>query len=259
MALSPPEISLIKSLREEATEVKECFTKFSFQAIGLGVAVVGYMAVHSENLLANATGAGAVISLMLATAHIGAHKYHTANRNHGFELYLRHAAQCRSSLSESEWPDWSKPIGWEEAMRAWRVVQATFFEKLYCPRPYPNWLRGKVRIDTRKKWFEPDELVKENATYHAGSYLGTVQLFLFLLSIIALVPLISQTVETRRKSFGWETQLVLLGALFFFILYRWIWNAARRSVLERGLDPILRDHVAGCCCGSSSRTDPCER
>jgi hypothetical protein len=246
--LTAAEVAMIDSLRKEAAEVKDCFTKFAFQAIGIAVAVLGYMALHHENLYASLISTAVVIQLLLVAARVGTHKYHTANRNYGFELYLRHVADQRPSPE-----DWVQPVTWEEAILAWRVVQATLFRFLYFEQfPFPNWLRWKFR-SREKRWFEPQSLVNaggaktndsrglEKAAYHAGSYLGTMHSFLFSLSVIALVPAVISLHEKWNYSIPlWRQKeaavgLACLGLLMLVLFTALARNYVRRTILEKGL------------------------
>ena len=78
--LSAAEMVLVERLREEASEVKECFTKFSFQVISLSTAAfwllvrfpLDYPALGVANLF--------VMLLVFSVARIGNYKFATANR-----------------------------------------------------------------------------------------------------------------------------------------------------------------------------------
>jgi hypothetical protein len=112
---------LISHLRNEAHEVKDCFTKFSFQALAISTAAFGLILrfQHDSNWVS--LSALSVIILVMVVAKIGNHKYNTANRNLGFILYLERMESLKEDKPEAV--IYNNSVPWEEAMRAWRIVQ----------------------------------------------------------------------------------------------------------------------------------------
>src|SRR5450759_5860216 len=125
--LTSIEREVVKTLRQEAGEVKDCFTKFSFQALGLATAVLGIIAAKQADQPYVALAAVLVIGLLLVVSRIGIYKYTTANRNFGYELHLNRLAQIETSGQAASDLKGSREVGWEEAMRDWRVVAASVF------------------------------------------------------------------------------------------------------------------------------------
>jgi hypothetical protein len=120
---------LISHLRAEAHDVKDCFTKFSFQALAISTAAIGLILRFQHDSSWVSLSALSVIILVMVVAKIGNHKYNTANRNLGFLLYLE-----RMESLKYERPGivvYNDSVPWEKAMRAWRIVQATVFAKTY--------------------------------------------------------------------------------------------------------------------------------
>jgi hypothetical protein len=72
------------------------------------------------------------IWLLMASCRIGIAKYQGANRVAGFELHLGRTAHLEAG--NEEWRRWKRSmraITWEEAIRAWRVVQPTLYRRIY--------------------------------------------------------------------------------------------------------------------------------
>jgi hypothetical protein len=244
-ALSDNEKALAMNLRKEASEVKDCFTRFSFQAIAFTAPVLAIIANYIDKLAVVAVGSTAIVSLILAVARIGIYKYGTANRNFGYELHLQRTRYVQSAKEEG-WKPHMREIGWEEALRAWRIVQATVFEHLYYTRIFnryieiPNYLKIRHR---RKKynWFTPGKQVIKGTAYYAGSYLETMLNVLHTLTLLAVTPLLWATYQLylsdaqrqNLKKFVFAITLCVL--LLGFILMRRIKDNAKRKLLEGGI------------------------
>ncbi len=244
-SLSTDERELIRRLRDEATDVKDCFTRFSFQALVFSSVVLGAIAKLQPEEPVMGLAALPVIVLLLAVSRIGTYKYATANRHFAYELHLHRT--LRSQDAERGWQSRMRTIGWEEAMRAWRVVQATAFDHLFWTKPLiPNWLKRIHRIERKRKaetekkyfWFEPDQLINQQASYHAGSYLKTMHTVLHSLVLASLIPPIVTMVQVYPDfaTKPWQVALVLTGfvAIVIFVVLRMWKIATRRKMLEGG-------------------------
>ncbi|MCX6907030.1 MAG: hypothetical protein NTY01_03190 [Verrucomicrobia bacterium] len=198
-SLGDDEHQLIKTLREEASEVKECFTKFSFQAMGIAVGVLGLLASQQQQHPWVALASILVVIFMVTVAHIGTHKYETSNRNHGYQLHLDRVKQlARTTPSEkSSLVHASQSIQWEEAMRAWRVVQRAVFDCLHDRK----WHRGH-ELKTQYEGpscFTPSSLPAQvGAPYRAGSYLRDMSRMLNAVAYIALIPLLILALQLKQ-------------------------------------------------------------
>lgn len=212
--------ALRNQLRSEATAVKDCFTRFSFQALALsGVGFGAVAAYQTEQPLVGLIGA-AVIILVLTVSRIGAYKYATANRHFAFELF------CDTLATRRE-----LGVRWEEALRAWRIVQATLFEEIYITRDdfaywdprryfkYNNVQRENLTFcDTHGTWwFNAKEQVARSRSaeqvvgddrrsepkWYPGNYLRTMQWILHLVAGLALVPLLTMAIQLRASKFNY--------------------------------------------------------
>ncbi len=203
--LNADEKNLIEKLREEAYSVKDCFTKFSFQALGLSAVVLGLIVRFQIEFPLTGFASVPVIVFLLLVARIGLHKYETANRLYGYELHLHR----RIRLTESEtggWRKYMRNIGWEEAFHAWRIIQPVIYEHLY--KKYP-WVRPTRKTshyrNANPKWFEPGSLVGEKrATYYAGSYLQKLLFVLHAFAILAWLPLLYMCWQLYQPSSSQE-------------------------------------------------------
>jgi len=142
------ERDLVFQLRREVRDVKDCFDRFAFQGSALAVVVAGFILANEHR----AVGLAAVpaIMILMLICRVGIFKYTTANRNLGYELHLdrlrKYAqlgdAQAKNRVAELE------DMGWEEAIRAWRVVQPSIFAKVYTV----------PQIKADRSWIWPTEL-----------------------------------------------------------------------------------------------------
>jgi len=233
--MTDDEKTLIQTLRQEAQGLKECYTRFSFQALAFGTAVLGIIARYQPYYPFIALASIAVILFLIIVPRIGTYKYGSANRGYGYELHLYRTKGLPDSSGDG-WRSRMREIGWEEAMRAWRVVQATSFRHLYYShRLVPNFLRWKHR-NTEYQWFNPSKLVVSDATYYTGSYLDALNIVLHVLAGLATIPLMFMTYQLNASgvlswTWGW---LIPTGSVLF-VGYRFVKDRARRRVLETGL------------------------
>jgi len=130
MVQDSEEQKLIDQLRKEASDVKSCFTNFSFQALALSATVLGVTFGAMEEFYTAVLAPTPVIVLLMIVCRIGIFKYSSANRHHAYELHLARMANLTKKSKQFLNRD-IRLIRWEEAMRAWRVVQTTVFSKIY--------------------------------------------------------------------------------------------------------------------------------
>lgn len=241
------EAALIDMLRKEAQNVKDCFTRFSFQGLAFSTAILSAVARYQIDYPLIGLSSFGVIVLLLVIARIGTYKYATANRHFGYELHLQRS--CHMPDREGGWQDYMRNIGWEEAVRAWRVVQATQFRYLYYTiSMWPNH-RRKIRTPKNEQegylWFMPSALVGD-AGYHAGSYLKTMLSVFYLMIFLAIVSNVAMIVQlwpqiSIHPALQWGTiffEFIVLDA----IIIRIIGNDRRRKILEQ---EILSIHSCG--------------
>lgn len=231
--------ALIQQLRSEAESLKDCFTRFSFQAIAFSALVFGLLSDPDTPQAVLLVASAFVVTMLLAVARIGTYKYGNANLLHGYELHLERTRNLTDT--KSGWQRHMRSIGWEEARRAWRVVQVTFFRHLYYHYPVaPNLLRREHRkVEREFRWFEPAVLVSTagvGAAYHPGGYLRLMLTMLHVLAVIATLPGWFLGIDawneepTRAKLY-----LVFAFGLVVFVGFRALQDYPRLRLLEHGL------------------------
>jgi hypothetical protein len=118
-------------VRSEASDVKDCFTQFSFQAMAFSATIVGIIFGTMEKLPLVVLSAIPVVFLLMVVCRIGIHKYTTCNRSYGYQLYLEQSKITNFKLVNQKIHNDMKNIGWEESLRAWRIVQPAIFQEIY--------------------------------------------------------------------------------------------------------------------------------
>jgi hypothetical protein len=130
-----------------------------------------------------------------------------------------------------------RDIGWEEAMGAWRVVQATIFENIYTANMFRlNFMLPSAR-QFKYKWFMPETLLVPDGKWHAGSYLGNMTGVLHVVVLLALIPpcfLVCRLFETGNQQEALFMVLSILVLLCLIVL-RILSTYLRRKMLEDGL------------------------
>jgi hypothetical protein len=227
---------LIVRLRNEANFVKDCFTKFSFQTIAFSAIVFGIIAKYQEENELIALSLIMVMILNIAVSRIGTYKYGTANRNFGYELHLYRTKNIKVD-HENGWNSSMRKIGWEEAMRAWRIVQPVVFSHLYYTNWLsPNWLKKGHRRAIEYKWFDLNKIIIEGSEYHSGSYLKTMHFVIHSILVLSIIPMIIMTYQlhTEKIKLFWPS-VILNIVIVLLVAHRIIKNRARRKILENGL------------------------
>lgn len=198
--------------------------------------------------------------LVLIVAKIGNYKYATANRHFGFELYLdnKNLTVQIQDLKKYE-------IGWEQALRSWRVVQASIFDKIYYTTTntkfwniYKRFKFNHIKreLKTNKPevgwWFEPTEMVGgDPSKWYPGRYLKSMQFALLLFAYLSLIPLFMMPMQFQygeyslnynlNTSYLWGIKYITLfsGLVAFIAVITLLFKArsinARRKILESGL------------------------
>ncbi len=233
--LSKYEEKLIDALREDARSLKDCYTTFSFQAIAFASAVLSIIARYQPEYPFFGLASVATIILLITVARIGTYKYASANRQYGYELHMFRTRNLKK-FTGGGWKPNMREVGWEEAMRAWRVVQPTVFKHLYYTnRLLPNILRLKHR-NRLYQWFNPEKLSAAHASYYAGSYLSVMNTILHFLSALSSIPLFFMIFQLDELNFlSWRVGIIFPATVFLFISHRFVRDYARVKTLETGL------------------------
>jgi len=247
--LTTDERALIAQLRTEASELKDCFVRYSFQALSVSALGLGVIARLQQDTPYMGLTAIPIIILLLVVARMGTYKYQSANRLYGYELHLHRVARLKSPAAGG-WRRSMREIGWEEAMRAWRVVQATMFEQLYTTETgWRNWARpNRLRDPYRreaKRWFDPETLVVDGTTWYAGSYLDTLLSIIHAVAAGCLIPLFAMAVQLSEPE-RWIPNLTfprmayqisgisIFAVVAFVLAMRIRQNSVRQAMVESG-------------------------
>lgn len=230
----------IKQIREEANHTKHCFTQFSFQAFAISSSGLAIIVTQMDKGPA-AYASIFIIGLCSFVARIGSSKYITANRNYSYELYYNRIDEY-DELGSGKFSVEMKKLNWEEAMFAWRIVQASVFKKMYG-KTKAKW---NQRINSEYPWWNTRKLLvgkgqdasdDETVCYHAGSYLKNMQNSLHMLSMAAMFPLFYILyVHLFSEKFNFAFfDIILILALSIYISDRWRKDRRCRQILEGGL------------------------
>lgn len=210
---------LSELLRKEISEVKECFNKYSYQSLVICAAIIVFVFNGLKEQPLIAISLIPAIILLMRVIRIGLHKYATANRNSGYELYLSRIDNLylHKKMTEKNYII-LKNQKWEELLRAWRIVQSIIFENIYytedniknikCEvklkrklfsykdsvKEFISNYKKKSTIDKYKEesypWFDLEEITHDTndstSSYHCGSYLKEMFSVLFLMQYIML-------------------------------------------------------------------------
>jgi hypothetical protein len=250
--LTPEETELIKRLRDEANEVKDCATKYCFQALALSTVVLGAILPLLNKFPLAGFASVPLVIFLLATIRISFHKFETANRLFGYELHIYRRARLTDSDGNG-WKSHMRHIGWEEAFYAWRVVQPFIYKEIYRePRwysfPWNNHVKKNKPYGQKNLqfWFQPTRLVGEkNVAYEAGNYLYILHSLLHLFAICAWLILVYMcfqlALESPNTAQWWDKSLkptlAWLGGIITFVTIVIIWIRvarlhARRRILQ---------------------------
>jgi hypothetical protein len=243
---------LIEELRREAYEVRDCFTRHSFQALAAAGALILLILKfqtdrHDNN--ADSTwelGVGALIPaiILFAIAQMGLHKYGTSNRLLGYELYLN---RVRNYSAVENFHPLMLNIGWEEAMRAWRVIHYSIYREIYRNTYWTRAVYSFWRVKPTAKlpeWCDPRTLAKKGgAHYYSGSYLRNLMTSIVILIAIALLDFAGSTwywCAKQSPQIAWTVSVICAVFLILCIgRISHIWS--RMHILE---DELLSIHSA---------------
>ncbi len=263
MVNDPNERWLIDQLRKEASDLKSCFTNFSFQALAFSTAalgiVLGFMSRSENHVIVLAVIP--VILFLMIICRIGLFKYSSAQRHNGYELHLARLndlIDMPNSDVQKKLLTKLKETRWEEAVRAWRVVQTNVFKTIYktpdsiwlervpvlrwINKIWPGWyhltpdardlINGFKQKAQRGKnpvkgypWFMPGLLAtvvngkNTRKSYHAGMYLENMISILLIMQYLLLTPIgILIFWKINKSGFFAAIPLLILFTLLFIII-----------------------------------------
>lgn len=230
------ERNFIQLIREEAKQVKDCFTQYSFHALAGSVAAIGLIIAYQKDYPHASIACIPVIILLLCVARIGIHKYSTANRNHGFQLYLERIISINNN-DNIEKNYVLRNIGWEEAMRAWRIVQATAYESIYNVRLLSFKFIKTEREKDQYPWYNPSRLIDKKAKWHPGTYLGNMLGILHVSIFLLMLPLYYYCFTNFKINVNFYSFFCagLVVVFSFYVAFRIFKTNFRLKILEEGL------------------------
>jgi len=245
--------TLITQMRQEAKDSRSCFRSLSVQTMGFAALAIAAIlaALNISQYVAFASFGVAIV--IMAVQRIGIHKFTTANRLYGYQLHLER-------MDDAEYERLSIAIGWEEAFRAWRIVQASVFESIYStPRNWftklpfvadfwPRYYRPICERDAKGCWWRQSD--RAGGKYHAGSYLARMFSILEALALFSLLPPLGiPLIEVRgNPEMGlWKGQIdgpgwiaiTIVGLFLPFLFLNRLSIGRRRKILE---DELLSIH-----------------
>jgi len=231
---------LLQLLRSDARDVKECFTRFSFQALMFSAVLIGIIVKFQKDDPRVAWVSVIVITVLLSVSRIGNYKYTTANRHYGYEIFLNNLLRSSSPLANRV-KELVSIAQWEELMHAWRVIQPTIYKALYKKNSFKiDRLRREYRNNARK-WFDHKSILVSGANYVAGTYVKSMHQILLYVSVAAFLPLIIFVNQVYSKS---EPGLLAASVLALTIIMLLAWRQIIkirlvRKQLEKGIHSIL--------------------
>ncbi|GEM_PF-3561664 len=226
----------IEFLRDEAWKLKNCFTQYSFTVLAFNTALLCLIIKFQKENPYLGFSCILLVILVLAVTRIGIHKYSGANRNHGFQLYLEQLGRLNSQVHNKR-KEFMFNTGWEEAMLAWRIVQATTYENIYITGFWKIANLNENRPGCKYRWFEPKKMLAEKASWHAGSYLVNMFIVLHIVAFLSLAPLIITAIEMyfKEKYIVMTIAIMIILITLYFAILRVRMTVIRRRILEDGL------------------------
>lgn len=204
----------IETNRKEAADVKSCFTTQVHQTLIASAAIL----TLGVNLMINnpfrcyflILASILTIILCQATAHVGCHKFNTANRTTAYEIHLSRIMDYDqyNNKSKSILASELLKIDWEEAMFAWRLVQPIIYkffyiEKLFIGTCFVRFKLPKFLLNRRYKefkdgikeypWYDSRKIIEKYnkektaeipALFYPGTYLRRMLKKLFVICAV---------------------------------------------------------------------------
>ena len=264
--ISEHEEELVKHLRKEAFDIKHCFTLYTVQGLAFTSAILAVVLKSKEDFPYVGLVGVPLVILLMAIARIGIHKYSSANRIAGYELHLQRVARYPSSTIQG-WHPAMRTMGWEEAIRAWRIVHQTAFNFLYvhgnlCSalsqgnvfQKILSWVKGVVlfwTVDHRRArlirsdgthipqnvewWFETRSHLGRGMAYNPGGYVHTLLNLIMLTAAICLgFALVASYQLIISNPERWDI-LLGVGIFTYWAVARFFQLHLKRVLLEEGL------------------------
>jgi hypothetical protein len=251
-------------LRHEAYSVRDCFTRYSVHILAASGAIVVAVAKFQIDFYWLGLTAFFPVLMIFHVLAMGTHKYGTSNRLLGYELHIQRTAHYSK---RDRCHDEMKKVGWEEAMRAWRVIQPTVWKNLYRYRPASIFgkhvgiiaVKSEIcdKISTELKlpegqrdkyygfWFDQEMAFSEfqlaHLHYNPGSYLKTVIVMFYAALLMCLALPVIAVIQAWHAPDNFQNSILItavVSAGVLFSLGRAINIFSRVQILESGLQSI---------------------
>lgn len=187
--------SLREHLTEEVNQARDNLTRYIFQTVSIGAIGAGTIVHYMAGQPYLGTAAALLLPIILITSKLATTNYEVMHRNLGYLLHLERT-RAVPTVWRGRWRPEYRHIGWEEAMRAWRVVQPTLFNKVMRPenlwRPW-RYQRGfephRDLSRGRSQWFAQRSMIGADRTAHwrPGGSLKVMQYILTSMAIATLL------------------------------------------------------------------------
>jgi hypothetical protein len=187
--------SLREHLMEEINQARDNLTRYIFQTVSIGAIGAGTIVHYMAEQPYLGTAAALLLPIILITSKLATTNYEIMHRNLG---YLLHLERTRDVPPEwrGRWHPRYRHIGWEEAMRAWRVVQPTLFNKIMWSENWWRPWRYQTGFDPhrnpkrgRSHWYAQRSMIGANPTAHwrPGGSLKVMQYILTSMAVAVLL------------------------------------------------------------------------
>jgi hypothetical protein len=210
-------------LRSDARELKQCFTRYAFSAIGLCCLMFAGIFRYIPNEPIVGVGALSVLPIIFAISRLGIYKFQRSNRAFGYELYLERTRRTPPEYCGRWKMPYRELLSWEEAMDAWRAVEPNLYRAIYSK---PHFGPPRIKPGLKRKchgpmWFLPEnEMATAGVRWRPGHYLGNIMLCLAIIAVIAIAMISISAwqfaeLTPNEKSPDWllRPSVVLVGIL----------------------------------------------
>lgn len=182
----------VHNLRQEGIELKECFTRYTFQCLVFSAALLSVLFRYvSEYDLIGLAGLLNIL-VILYVIRIGNHKYASANRIFGYELNLYRTRKMADSDLPGGWRKSMNDIGWEEAIKAWRVIVSHIYPAIYRTSGFRKNQLLAAFENQKDLWFSIDSKMKNQSVnkFYVGDFLSNMFRLLYGVIVLSVVPVL---------------------------------------------------------------------
>ncbi len=208
--------SLREHLMEEVNQARDNLTRYIFQTVSIGAIGAGTIVHYMAGQPYLGTAAALLLPIILITSKLATTNYEIMHRNLGYLLHLERTRDVPVEW-QGRWRPHYHRIGWEEAMRAWRVMQPTLFNAVMWPENWWRAWRYKTGFEPHRKlergrshWYAQRSMIGAEPTAHwrPGGSLKVMQYILTSMAvavilIMALAPMRYLIVPPPASATAW--------------------------------------------------------